>query len=233
MPTPTPSSDLAPAPTPIPAPIPGQDSHPEQTRTRILDVALETFASCGFRASSVREICRKAGVNSAAAHYHFGDKAALYRAVFEREVAQLPLNNLPLQGEDTPQEKLRAYYRGMLQSSCSAGSGRLFMVLQAREEFEPTGLLTDFWAKSLAPLHEHVRQFVAQETGWPDGSPEAEALTYSLAGMAAIYLHARPVVDALSPGMLAGPGQVDHLIELLTGHALALLNAARNESTPW
>lgn len=227
MPTPTPSSGL------VCAPAPGQDPHTEQTRTRILDVALETFASCGFRASSVREICRKAGVNSAAAHYHFGDKAALYRAVFEREVTRLPLHNLPFQGPGTPLEKLRAYYRGMLHGACSTGSGRLFMALQAREEFEPTGLLTDFWGKSLAPLHEHVRQFVAQETGWPDGSPEAETLTYSLAGMAAIYLHARPVVDALSPGMLAGPGQVDHLIEMLTGHALALLNAARNESTPW
>lgn len=229
MHTPTPTPDS----TPVPAPALGQDSHSEQTRTRILDAALEVFASCGFRASSVREICRKAGANSAAAHYHFGDKAALYRAVFEREVAQLPLHNLPFQGPGTPLEKLRAYYRGMLHGACSTGSGRLFMALQAREEFEPTGLLTDFWGESLAPLHEHVRQFVAQETGWPDDSPEAETLTYSLAGMAAIYLHARPVVDALSPGMLAGPGQVDHLIEMLTGHALALLDAARNESTPW
>ena len=51
------------------------------TPARILDAAEDLFAGQGIHATSLRSITQRAGVNSAAIHYHFGDKQALVRAL--------------------------------------------------------------------------------------------------------------------------------------------------------
>ena len=58
------------------------NSRPPATRQRLLEAALEVFARDGFRGATIERICKKAGANIAAAHYHFGDKRRLYAAVF-------------------------------------------------------------------------------------------------------------------------------------------------------
>lgn len=55
----------------------------EDTRARLISAAVRHFAKDGYAAASQRAIQRDAGVNAAAAHYHFGSKAALYRAVID------------------------------------------------------------------------------------------------------------------------------------------------------
>ena len=65
----------------------------QDTRRRILAGAGELFAERGFRATTMRDIAERAGVNLAAAHYHFGSKQALYlevvRALFDQIEARL------------------------------------------------------------------------------------------------------------------------------------------------
>ena len=51
-------------------------------KKRLVRAALQVFASKGYDGASTREICRLADVNVAGIHYHFGDKASLYREVF-------------------------------------------------------------------------------------------------------------------------------------------------------
>jgi AcrR family transcriptional regulator len=63
---------------------------PAETRDRILDAAERLFAERGFHDVSTRAITDAAGVNNAAAHYHFGSKAALIAAVFNRRLG--PIN---------------------------------------------------------------------------------------------------------------------------------------------
>ncbi|MCS0494758.1 TetR/AcrR family transcriptional regulator [Ancylobacter mangrovi] len=49
-----------------------------QTRQRIVEVAESLFASQGYDAVGLRDIVRVAEINSAAVHYHFGTKEALF-----------------------------------------------------------------------------------------------------------------------------------------------------------
>lgn len=53
------------------------------TRRTLIETAVRHFAEHGFAAASQRAIQRDAGVNPASAHYYFGSKEAMYRAVID------------------------------------------------------------------------------------------------------------------------------------------------------
>ena len=57
------------------------------TRNRILLAAERLFARHGYGGTSLRAVMAEAGANTASAHYHFGGKEALLRAIFDLRVA--------------------------------------------------------------------------------------------------------------------------------------------------
>lgn len=87
-----------------------------KTKELLLKAALRVFASKGYIAATVREICQEAGVNVAAVNYHFGDKEQLYATVlwsmFE-EYSNLRDPDLwaVANGDGPVEERLRAHIR--------------------------------------------------------------------------------------------------------------------------
>src|ERR1700760_1816441 len=61
----------------VPATLNGPRVIEPDTRTRILDAALDQFGARGFAATSIRDLAQAAGVNVAAVNYYFGSKDAL------------------------------------------------------------------------------------------------------------------------------------------------------------
>ena len=59
------------------------------TQERILDAAEALFSRQGISATSLRSITKRASVNAAAIHYHFGSKQALVSALLSERVAPL------------------------------------------------------------------------------------------------------------------------------------------------
>lgn len=55
-----------------------------ETRTTILDAALEVFAESGYRAGSLRDVATRVGMSEAGVLHHFPTKSALLAAVLER-----------------------------------------------------------------------------------------------------------------------------------------------------
>jgi TetR/AcrR family transcriptional regulator, regulator of cefoperazone and chloramphenicol sensitivity len=53
------------------------------TREKMLEVAIEAFATRGYEGIGTRELADRAGVNLSAIRYHFGDKAGLYHAAIQ------------------------------------------------------------------------------------------------------------------------------------------------------
>ena len=54
------------------------------TRERIVKSATELFAEDGYRATSLRQIAKRADIDSATLKYHFGDKPNLFAEVYRR-----------------------------------------------------------------------------------------------------------------------------------------------------
>src|SRR5215468_10126074 len=84
------------------------------TRERLLESALEVFAQDGFRGATIERICRRAGANIAAAHYHFGDKRRLYAAVFAHAERRALTERPPEATDGQPAARLRAQVASFL-----------------------------------------------------------------------------------------------------------------------
>ncbi len=56
------------------------------TKAKIMDIAEVLFMEHGFEATSLRQLTAAAGVNLAAANYHFGSKEELFQAVLTRRL---------------------------------------------------------------------------------------------------------------------------------------------------
>jgi len=61
---------------------------PERTQERILQAAFKEFAGKGFAGARVDSIALRAGINKRMLYHYFGDKAALFREVLRRKMAE-------------------------------------------------------------------------------------------------------------------------------------------------
>lgn len=62
-----------------------KDEQSERTRRALIGVARDMFTEQGYTQTATEEIVRRAGVTRGALYYHYRDKAALFKAVFEEE----------------------------------------------------------------------------------------------------------------------------------------------------
>jgi AcrR family transcriptional regulator len=113
------------------------------TPERILQAAERLFSERGIDAVSLREITTAAGVNSAAAHYHFGSKEAVLEELFaqrarpiaEQREAMLAKVRTDKQGRPVLEDILRAFLHPAL-SVVNTPEGSAFTALRARMAFE-------------------------------------------------------------------------------------------------
>ena len=66
-----------------------QAERSETTITELLGAAEQLFTDRGYASTSIEDIVRAAGVTRGALYHHFSSKAALFRAVFERQQREL------------------------------------------------------------------------------------------------------------------------------------------------
>jgi TetR/AcrR family transcriptional regulator len=79
------------------------------SRDQILDAAERLFAAQGFARTTIKDLGREAGVNSALLYYYFADKDELYREVLRRFVSRLVARTMSeLTAAGTPDARIRA-----------------------------------------------------------------------------------------------------------------------------
>lgn len=79
----------------------------DDLRSRILEAAIQQFASVGYAATSMREIVESVGCTKPALYYYFNGKAALFKAAVERAHERIG----EVEGADEPARGLREHLR--------------------------------------------------------------------------------------------------------------------------
>ncbi len=116
----------------------------DDTRDRLLDTAERLFALHGYSAVSTRTITDEAQVNVAAAHYYFGSKANLLKAVFKRRVDPMSAERERAMkacmeeagGKPAAEDVIKAFVGPMLAAPRSEGE-RYFKLLSGRSSSDP------------------------------------------------------------------------------------------------
>ncbi len=204
-------------------------SNQEETRWRVLQAALEVFSEVGYHAATTRAICSRAQVNLASIHYHFGDKAELYREVFRLPFLRDAEKSPPLEIDNISlQEMLQVFYESLLPLPKEADPMLyLFMRLHAREEVEPSGVLGDAMASAIRPNHDRLEAMLCREFGLQKPDLEVQRLSFSLVGLGITYVHSADTVDHLAPNLLHGKKARVMMVSRLVEYAVALITFER------
>lgn len=194
----------------------------DDTRTKLLEAAGPIFADHGFQATTVRDICQRAGVNLASVNYYFGDKERLYVETVKRAhglaVEQVPL---PDWSDDTPPEvKLRDFVRTLIERMIGVKHASWQMRLMMREILQPSAACRELVESYFRP-HLEVLLGILDEM-LPASAPEHRRaqLAFSLVGQCLYYRVAGEIVNMLVPEeqrqrWFSPPQLADHIAQVM------------------
>lgn len=158
-----------------------QRSDGQETRGNLLAAASKIFAAKGFQQTTMAEICKKAGANTAAANYHFGSKEALYvaswRYCFEQSLALYP----PDGGVPAPapaEERLRGRILSIMRRITDPQSHDFDIV--HKEMASPTGLLGGVMQEAMAPIFRDLAGLVRELLGTNAAAEDVQLCAMSI-----------------------------------------------------
>ncbi|MCX6083657.1 MAG: TetR/AcrR family transcriptional regulator [Caldiserica bacterium] len=114
-----------------------QEERSQETQSRILAAAEQSFAEHGYDVTSVDSICRAAGVSKGAFYHHFPSKGSVFVALLNAWLTDLDRQFVAAQtgGESVPQQV----------AAMAAGVNEIYHVAGTK-----WSILLEFWAKSKA-----------------------------------------------------------------------------------
>ncbi|GAB4493655.1 MAG: TetR/AcrR family transcriptional regulator [Anaerolineales bacterium] len=142
----------------------------EETRAHILQAALRRFASVGYSAASVDDICAAAGVSKGAFYHHFPSKQALFLELLNEWLDTIDAG-LAMARKETIPETLLAFTE-MLPAIFAAADGRLPMFLEFWLQASRDKAV---WQATIAPYERYQQYFtLLVEQGQAEGSFRAD-----------------------------------------------------------
>jgi AcrR family transcriptional regulator len=169
----------------------------DATHQRLLEAAEQIFAEKGFKAASIREICKRADANIAAVNYYFGDKERLYiEAVKYAHRGCTQGTPFPEWPPDTPAaDKLRDFILVMVTRMMQPQSVESLQLMM-RELAQPTAACVEVVREYIQPMAIKLGGIVAELM--PGTSPRQQAFTaFSIVGQCLFYRHTRAVAALL------------------------------------
>lgn len=205
-----------------------------EAKNRIIEVAGEIFADRGFRETTVREICRRAGVNLAAINYHFGDKEHLYLSVLKhyKEIAfqKFSMANAFPENE-SPDVQLAVFIRSFVYHMLGEGQPSCFGKLMARECIEPTSALNLIVEEEIRPFFNRLNGIVCQMLDNELHEEDVHLHAMSILGQCLYFRNARPVIGKLLHKDNYCTEEIEKITQHITRFSLAALSGISREST--
>jgi AcrR family transcriptional regulator len=201
------------------------------TRSRILDTAERLFTELGFEGTSMRQITGAAGVNLAAANYHFGSKEALLQAVFKRRLEWLNAERLRVLNEMEaaaggqalkPSQIVDAFFGTVLRMATQPErGGQTFLCLLGRTLNSPSDMIHTLFSAEYSDVLERFK--AALYRALPD-VPKAEIVwrLHFMLGATAYAIAGTDTLDLVTDWQVA-EGEHEHSPELLLPRLMSFL----------
>lgn len=193
-------------------------------KTRLIETAGQLFGGHGFEAVGIREICQDAGANVAAVNYHFGDKRGLYVACLKHaqscRVDDIAIDQLVGM---SPEEKLRAFIRGMLESKLDESRPAWHLEMMLREMSRPTDACREIVEDYIRPMAESLAEILRELLPGTEWNAQSWMIGFSIVGQVIFYQVNQPVVRLLMGSDEFESLSIDVLTEHITRFTLAAL----------
>jgi len=195
------------------------------TRDKLIEAAGQVFAERGYRAATIREICRRAGANVAAVNYTFGDKMGLYTEVLRHSVraAKTMAITAALDTSRSPEEMIRSVIRARLMSLCQEAQPDWCFRLVMHEFSHPTSAMGRVVDEGMRPIYERVRKAVGEIIGLRPDDETTLLSVNSIVGQILFYTFSRPVLSHLQPELKLTPKKLDRIANHIADFSLAFL----------
>jgi AcrR family transcriptional regulator len=144
------------------------------TKAQLLEAAGHIFAEKGFDRATGREICERAGANTAAVNYYFGGMDGLYAAVLEEANRRLiPLATLAstVAGQPDAKRQLQAIIELAVEKLTGPVSSSWVFGVMVREFLLPTPALDALRRQQGIPKARIITSIVAELMDLPADHP--------------------------------------------------------------
>ena len=196
----------------------------DPSRDRLLQAAVEIFADRGFRDATVRELCKRAGVNVASVNYYFRSKEALYGEAlafaFREAEQRYPLTEA--RDKSLPPEVrlthfIRVFLYRLLDDSALGYHGKLI----AREIADPTKALDEIVKTIIAPTFGILDEIVQQLLGPGWDRKDVHRCILGILGQCLVFKHSRSVIDRTCPEIIASSAEIERCAGHIARFSLA------------
>lgn len=199
----------------------------EGTKKRLIEAAGEVFAQRGFKAATIRAVCKQANAGVSAVHYHFGDKEGLYEELFQyshRWAVEKYPHDWGLGAEATAEERLQAFIRSFLLRGLGDGFPAWHGRLLAQETANPSGVLSKIMEAIIRPMDEYLEGIIGDLFRKEDPSREPEIhfvrlCRMNVVGQCIFQIHAGQFIQAPGDRSMDRP-QIIALADQITRFSL-------------
>jgi AcrR family transcriptional regulator len=199
------------------------------TRQRLLRAARHVFAEHGYDRATGKEICRRAGVNTAAVNYYFGGVDGLYDAVVREahdRVVTFDALTAAVADKVDAKARLRAFIESFVRGLTGPASASWVLRVLGREIVSPSPVFDALREKELLPKSRLLRSIVAELTGLSEDHPAvARGCISVIAPCIMLLVLDRRTLRRLAPSIRLTADDTDALVDHLVRFALAGLSA--------
>jgi AcrR family transcriptional regulator len=205
------------------------DQSTTKTRERLLEAAAHLFAEKGYKATTIRDICRRAGANIASVNYHFDNKRHLYDAVIRTAVefalhSYPPAPTRPL--DLTPEERLHQFILAFLRRRLDGRRPGWQRQILTREMADPgpgtRALVADIVERNHRLL-ENILQAVLAEAGLEATDRQMHHIMASIVGQCLFYQPGHFALQIINEHLDLSPAGVDDIARHITSFTLAAI----------
>ncbi|MGQ0711990.1 MAG: CerR family C-terminal domain-containing protein [Rhodoferax sp.] len=199
-----------------------------EARNRLLLAALGLFAAKGYSKTSTREIAKAAGANLAAISYYFGDKAGLYRAVYNDPMGCGPEGMAEFAAEGLElRQALAVFLQGFTDPLKQGDLAQQMLQLHFREMLEPMGLWQAHIDQFIAPMHQGLIEVLMRHLGLPEPDDDLHRLVFAITGLGIQMFIGADIMRTVRPALINSPQAIDLYSQRLADFAVALVDEER------